>query len=115
MGVNYALDFLERTIFTKVSEMWLSRGSYGVYVAVMKSMWLLRGLRPVLFRKKKIAFRGSYGTDLREGVTTSMGTCMGNDKFKKLIACVWERKMLDVLLTDINSKYYTCNKRRTPP
>ena len=48
-----------RTIFAKLSGTWLSRGSYGVYVAVTRSMWPLRGLRPVLFAK--IALRGSYG------------------------------------------------------
>ena len=37
-------------------------------MAVTGSTWLQRGLRPVLFREKKIAVRGSYETDIRESV-----------------------------------------------
>ena len=36
-------------IFAKLSGTWLSRGSYGVFMAVMGSSWLLRGLRPFFF------------------------------------------------------------------
>ena len=49
---------------------WLSCGSYRVYAAVTGSTWLLRGLYVHLFCAKMV-LRGSYRTDLHEGVTTS--------------------------------------------
>ena len=45
----------------------MGRGSNGVYVAIMDSSWLLRGIHPALFRESRL--RGSYGTDLGEGET----------------------------------------------
>ena len=54
---------------------WLSQALHGccvIYMATTGSTWLLRGLLPPLFRKKKIALRGSFGKDLREGVTVAL-------------------------------------------
>ena len=53
-----------------LSEKWLSRGSYGVYVAVTGSSWLLQGTSLPLF--VKIALHGAYGADLSEGVTAAL-------------------------------------------
>ena len=47
---------------------WLSCGSYGVYVAVTGSLWLLPSLHPAVFFAK-LWLCGSCGTDLHEGVT----------------------------------------------
>ena len=49
---------------------WLSRGSYGFFVAVTVPTWLLRGLCFDIFRENRL--RGSYGTDLCDSVTVAL-------------------------------------------
>ena len=60
--------------FATLRGMWIFCGSYGVYVAVTVSWWLLRGLCGcyvvhVQLFFMKIALRWTYVTDLRQGVT----------------------------------------------
>ena len=59
------------------SRKWLYCGCYGVYLALMGSTWMLQGLHGsyrvyILLFFEKIAVRGSYGIDLREGVTAAL-------------------------------------------
>ena len=49
-------------LFAKLSRTWLSRDSYGVYVAITGSTWKIRGVRPALLFLVKIFLSGSYGT-----------------------------------------------------
>ena len=60
-----------KTIFAKLGGTWLSRDSYGVYVVVTGSTWLLRGLYPDLYRENRLAWL-LYGTASCEGVAVAL-------------------------------------------
>ena len=73
-GVTTALVWPTRkTIFAKLNGTWIARGSYGVYVAVTGSMWLLRGLCPGGFfsRENRLEYSSysMYMIYFRDGVT----------------------------------------------
>ena len=51
-----------KTIFTKLSGTWLSRGSYRVYMTVTGFTWLLRVLHPTQFHKNRFAWLNPFRT-----------------------------------------------------
>ena len=76
--------------FAKLGGTWLSYGSYGVYMAVTRTTWLIRCLGVPLFFAK-IAFPGSYGQI--SGVASIFRGSQGGGGVSGGLAFLWGHKL----------------------